>query len=307
MAERKDLFEVLAIALLPFVAAIVIPLFAMYGLGGAQNEKNLVKFFLYGVILYGTVIATTVIKVLDSQGWFEDHPDLKPFARMTVHSPRNSILVQQFQKLGRPGKAIANTIIRPTRLIFVFGLIALAFGSIVAITGTFVSGVPTLVEGQVTETAQLSLAVEPAVMAETLFFNTFMFYIIVAAVAWLLMTRLGLDLLYSIIVGKVVAVILNTPLFMLYHFFRYQGSEASLVGVGFLGLLTNVLTALTDSIIPAYLLHGSGNFFQKLQTLGVFTNELMIVAVLGVAITFTIGWNLLFDPFQVIWRDKVGG
>lgn len=235
--QRKDLFEVLAIAIIPFIAAIVLPLFAMYGLGGAQNEQNLVKFFLYGVLLYGSIIAVVVVKLLDSQGWFDARPELTPFSRLTVHSPRNTLIVQELQKLGTPGKSIANTIIRPDQLTFWFVLIALVFGSMVAFTGTFVSGVPTLVEGQVSETAQLSLAVEPAVMTETLFFNAFLFYMITGAVAWLLITRLDLELFYAIIVGKVVAVLINTPLGVIYHFFRYQGSEAAMTGVGLLVFL----------------------------------------------------------------------
>ncbi|WP_336364864.1 hypothetical protein [Halalkalicoccus salilacus] len=133
--QRKDLFEVLAVAFIPFIAAIVLPLFAMYGLGGAENEKNLVKFFLYGVLLYGSIIAVVVVKLLDGQGWFETRPELKPFARLTVHLPRNTLIVQELQKLGRPGNAVANTIIRPTQLIFWFVLIGLVFGSLVAFSG----------------------------------------------------------------------------------------------------------------------------------------------------------------------------
>ena len=298
--QRKDLYEVLVVVFLPFIIAILAPLFSMYGLGGAENEKNLSKFVLYGVVLYGSIIAVVVVKLLNSQGWFDTRPQLKPFARVTVHSPRNTLIVQELQKLGTPGKTIANTIIRPTQLTFWFVLIALVFGGMVAYSGTFVSGVPTLVEGQVSETAQLSLAVEPAVMTETLSFNVFLFYIITGGVGWLLITRFDLELFYAIIVGKVVAVIVGTPLFMVYHFFRYQGSEASLVGVGLLGFLTNLFTALTDSIIPAYLLHAAGNFFQELQTLGVFTNELMVVA----GITFIVVYNVVVDPFRLIWRDR---
>ena len=44
--QRKDLYEVLAVAIISFIAAIVLPLFVMYGLGGAENEQNLVKVFL---------------------------------------------------------------------------------------------------------------------------------------------------------------------------------------------------------------------------------------------------------------------
>ncbi len=301
--QRKDLFEVLVLVFLPFLIAIIFPLFAMYGLGGAENEKNLSKFVLYGVVLYGGIIAIVVVKLLDGQGWFDTRPALKPFARMTVHSPRNTLIVQELQKLGRPGEAVANTIIRPTQLIFWFGLIALVFGGLVAFSGTFVSGVPTLVEGQVSETAELALAVEPAVMTETLVFNSFLFYTITGGVAWLLITRFNLELFYAIIVGKVVAVIVNTPLGIVYHFFRYQGSEAALTGVGLLFFLTNLFTALTDSIIPAYLLHASGNFFQELQTIGVFTNELMVLAIVAAGITFIVVYNVVIDPFRLIWRD----
>lgn len=108
--QRKDLFEVLVVAVIPFIVAIVLPLFAMYGLGGAENEKNLVKFFLYGVLLYGSIIAIVVVKQLDSQGWFESRPELKPFARLTVHSPRNTLIVQKLQKLGTAGRVMERQI-----------------------------------------------------------------------------------------------------------------------------------------------------------------------------------------------------
>ncbi|MFC7225739.1 hypothetical protein ACFQKF_22040 [Halalkalicoccus sp. GCM10025322] len=57
-----------------------------------------------------------------------------------------------------PDKAVANTIVRPTRLIFVFVIIGLIFGSLVAFTETFISGVPTLIKGQVSSTGERNRA-----------------------------------------------------------------------------------------------------------------------------------------------------
>lgn len=71
------------------------------------------KFFLYGVLLCGYIIAVVIIKLLDSQGWFDIRSELKPSARLTVHSPRNTLLVQELQKLGQLGKVAAALIIRP--------------------------------------------------------------------------------------------------------------------------------------------------------------------------------------------------
>lgn len=65
-----------------------------------------------------------------------------------------------------------------------------------------------------------------------------------------------------------------------------------------LGLLTKVLTAATDSMIPAYMIHGSGNFFKKLSELGIFTNELIIVGTVAAGLITVAVYIAVLRPWS---------
>lgn len=296
----KDYTEILGVLLAVVALMVAVPSMALFFLGGAENQTNLVKFFFYGIMGFSAALLIVGVRFLEGTGYFARHAEWRPFARITVHSPEDTLLVQTLRGFGGLGDTLADAVVKPGRFTLIWFVIALVFGASIAITGTVVSRVPTLVKGQITETAQLALAVEPAVFSETLFFNVALFYIQMAAIAWVLVQRAGLDLGYSLIIGKVVAGVLTVLEFLAYHTFRYGPDESALLGILFLGTLTVVLTAVTDSMIPAYLLHASGNFFKKLHELGVFTNELVVVATIVGGLLAIVLYLVIVAPFQLV-------
>jgi len=285
--------EALAVPLFATLLMVGVPTVALMIGGGAESEANMWKFVFYGVMGALPAFLVSIVRLLESEDFFERNEQLKPFSRFTVHSPRNTYLGTRFG-------TISEAISKPQNLFLISFIPALFMGMLIGITGTFVSGIPVLTQGQITSGAQLGLAVEPAVFSETMFFNMFMFFLLTGSIAWFLWQKLELSLFWSYVIAKTIVVPLNTLIFVAYHFFRYAGSEASLLGVFFLGLLTNLLTAATDSIIPAYLVHANGNFFHKLRAMGIFTNEMMIVFTVAIAVVSLLAYTWLFNPFGLL-------
>lgn len=295
--------EVLGLSLIPTVSLVALPTAFLFMFGGAESQANLIKFFYYGIMGYSAVIAGVMVRLLQSEGFFSRNPDLYPFSRMTAHSPRNTVIVQTLEDVGGIGGGVAKAIKNPGTFMIIWLIIGLIFGTLVGVSGTFVAGTPDLVQGQVTETAQLGLAVEPAVMAETLFIFMFLFYIVVGAVGWIGMNRLGLGKFWSIVLGKGVAVpfiaFFNTG----YHWLRYGLAEAKVFNVFMQGMMYASTVSLFDSIIPAWFIHASGNFYDKLISLGIFTSEAMIALtlVLGLVSVLLLSW--VANPFNILGRQ----
>ena len=306
MVKRGDLREVLAVGFISTILGIGVPTLSLFVFGGAENQANMVKFFFYGLMLFSSVFTITLVKLVRSEGFFSRNPDLEPFGRMTVHSPGNTLLYDRLKDIRPVGSFVADHVKDPRKFFLVSWIISLVLGAWIGIRGSFVSGVPDLVEGQVTETAKLSLAVEPAVISETLFFFVFLFYSVVGSVAWFMREKLGLNLFYAVIVGKLVAVILTPLFFLAYHIFRYGTSQAELLGVYLLGFTSALTVALTDSMIFAYMVHAFGNFFHKLAELELFTSEATILLTLGVLVVSTLAYLWVIDPYDVFRDGWVG-
>ena len=306
MVKRGDLREVLAVGFISTILGIGVPTLSLFVFGGAENQANMVKFFFYGLMLFSSVFTISIVRLLKSEGFFSRNPDLEPFGRMTAHSPGNTILYNRLKEIEPVGSFVAEHVKDPRKFFLVSWVISLVLGAWIGIRGSFVSGVPQLVEGQVTETAQLSLAVEPAVISETLFFFTFIFYSITGSVAWFMKEKLGLNLFYAIIIGKIVAVILTPLLFLAYHVFRYGTSQAELLGVYLLGFTSAVTVAITDSMIFAYMVHASGNFFHKLAELELFTSEATILITLGALVVSTLLYLWVIDPYDIFREGWLG-
>lgn len=300
MVRRGDLREILSVTFAGVFLGVGVPTVALFVFGGAESQANLVKFFFYGIMLFSSILVVDFVRLMQSEGFFSARPDLKYFSRMTFHSPGNTAMYQALKDREPVGSAIADSIKNPFKFIFVSGVFSLIFGALIGISGTFVSGVPSLVEGQITESAQLALAVEPAVLSETMFFFVFLFYSVVGAVGWFLGERLDLEYFWSIVIGKVVAVLTIPLAFVAYHIFRYGTSEQELLGVYLLGLTSSVTQAITDSAIFGYFIHASGNFFKKLADIGTFTNELMVVGTVVIGLFASMVYIYLFDPWNWI-------
>lgn len=297
--------EVLGVTLVSVFLGILVPTTALFVLGGAGDQANLIKYFFYTVMLFASVIAIDFIRLFRSEGWFSQNPDYRAFGRMTAHSPQNTLLYQKLKDIEPIGKLVAETVKNPSKLFIVSYPIAVVFGLVIGVTGTFVSNVPQLFTqgSSISAGRSLLLAVEPAVISETLFWFVAFFYGVVGAVGFVLNGRANFDLAPSIIIGKVVSVLLTTISFTAFHLFRYSNSEADLIGVAFLGFISSVSVAVTDSIIPAYLLHASGNFFNKAKSLGLFANELIVIGVVAFLIVSVLAYILVIDPYKWIRGD----
>jgi hypothetical protein len=282
----KQALELISIWLFYLVLTVSIPLALIYGLGAAENNSNLVKFFLYTIIGLPVVIFSLIRVYLKNRGYFEANPELKGFDFLTIHSPQQTFLGKRFEWIRSP-----------VRLTAVFLVVGMMLGALVSQSGQFAPGVPVLVQGSVAEsTTALGLAVEPAVSAETLFFNVGLL-MSTTAVLMLFLIRNGMDPGAAVVASKTVSVVTTTLAFLFYHNFRYGAAETSQVGILLLGFITNVLTAVTHSIIPAYMIHGSGNLFEKASSAGIFANDVAVaVALIGALVgIFVLGFIFILD------------
>jgi hypothetical protein len=272
--KTEDGLELLVGVLMFFFLTIALPAFLLYGLGAASEQANLVKYFFYGVLGFSPLLVNFATVFLQNRGFFEKHPALKGFQYLTFHSPEQTPLGQKFPKL-----------VKPVVMISLFTIIALFFGMLVSVSGTFSVGTPDLVTGSISPGAELGLAVEPAVSSETFFFNVGMLFTQIGLIYLFLFTR-GVSARWSYIWSHLLSWILTSVEFLLYHSFRYGTQETSQASVFLLGLITNGFTALTHSIIPAYLIHGSGNFFSKASSAGIFTSDFaLLIVVVGTLVS----------------------
>jgi len=286
MVRTKEALEPVAGFLLVGGLTIGFSVFLLYGLGAAENTSNLVKLFLYGLLALPVVIYLPFRVYLKNRGFFEANPELKGFDFITIHSPEQTFLGKNLEWVRSP-----------VRLTMVFLIVGMLFGVLVSQSGQFAPGVPVLVQGSVAEsTTALGLAVEPAVSAETLFFNVGVLMSTTAVLIFFLV-RSGMDLSAAVVASKTVSVVTTTLAFLFYHNFRYGGSETSQVGILLLGFITNTLTAVTHSIIPAYMIHGSGNLFEKASSAGIWANEVSTAVALLVAVAagVLLGFILIWD------------
>lgn len=65
-----------------------------------------------------------------------------------------------------------------------------------------------------------------------------------------------MDLDGAVSLSKKIYIGTTTLAFLFCHNFRYGGSETGQIGILLLGFITNTLTAVTHSIILAYMIHG---------------------------------------------------
>lgn len=281
--ETEDGLEILTGSLLYFSFTIAFPAFLLYGLGAADEQANLVKYFFYGILGLAPLVVNFATIYLENRGFFDRNPSLQGFKYLSFHSPDNTALGKAFPKM------LQAKVLLPISLI-----IALFFGALVSVSGQVAVGTPQLVTGSVAPTASLGLAVEPAVSSETFFFNVGMLFGQIGLIYMFLYGR-GVSARVSYILSHVISWLLTSVEFLLYHNFRYGASETSQASVFLLGLLTNGFTALTHSIIPGYTLHGSGNFFSKAASEGIFTSDVAIlITVVGVIVSGAVLVHFVF-------------
>ena len=267
----KDAKELAGGTALVILGTVTVPAFMLFGPGGAAAEQaNLISFFFFSILGFAAVTALIVKTVLHFQGTLRQYPGFDKY--LTIHSPEHTWLGERFEPLQSP-----------TTTFLVFTVLSMVVGVSVSTSGTFVSGVPNLVDGSVSDTTTLVLAVEPAVSAETLFFQFLILMGQTAAIYTGLVNR-GVSPFQSAFISKFISVITTTIFAFLYHSFRYGTAETAQGGVLVLFGVLNSVTALTNSIIPAYMIHGSSNLFAKASAEGIFSSEFAVVAAALIAV-----------------------
>ena len=267
----KDAKELAGGTALVILGTVTVPALMLFGPGGAAAEQaNLISFFFFAILGLTVLGALIVNFVLRLDGTICRYEGFERY--LTIHSPERTWLGQRFESLQSP-----------TTTFLVFTVLSMVVGVSVSTSGTFVSGVPNLVDGSVSDTTTLALAVEPAVSAETLFFQFLILMGQTAAIYTGLVNR-GVSPFQSAFISKFISVITTTVFAFLYHSFRYGTAETAQGGVLVLFGVLNSVTALTNSIIPAYLIHGSSNLFAKASAEGIFSSEFAVVAAALIAV-----------------------
>jgi hypothetical protein len=275
MMETDDGGELLGISL-AFLLSIGFTAFLLYAVGAAENQSNLVKFFFFGLLALPVMIWKFVDTYLQNRDFYSSHPRLEGFGLVTFHSPDQTPLGKRFPEL------------LSAKVLFAFFFaFSMFFGALVSVNAQVAVGTPELVTASVSPAASLGLSVEPAVFAETAFFNVGMMFFLVGVFYWFF-TGLGVSRRASYVAGHVLAVPLSSVGFLFYHSFRYGAQEAAQSSILMQGFIYNTTVALTHSAIPAYLIHASGNFFSKASKEGIFTSETAILlAVLGAVLSLS--------------------
>lgn len=270
MAE-KDAKELAGGAALTILGTVTVPAFLLFGpSGAAADQANMISFFFFSILGFASLSALLVKMVLHFQGYLRKYPGFDRY--LSIHSPERTWIGQRIPALQSPAT-----------MFLLFSVVSMVVGVGVSTSGTFVSGVPNLVDGSVSDTTTLALAVEPAVSAETMFFQFLILMGQTAAIFTFLVNR-GISEFQSAFISKVISVITTTGFAFLYHSFRYGTQESAQGGVMVLFGMLNTATALTNSIIPAYLIHGSSNLFAKASAEGIFSSEFAVVAAVTVAV-----------------------
>jgi len=244
-------------------------LLILYGAGAAEDPQNFSKFILYALIMIFPLVGRTIIVWLQDRNVFEKIESLRGFQYFSFHSPEQTPLGRSFPEVMR-GKV----------LLPISVIVALFFGLFVSVNASFSTGTPELVTGSISPGTELALAVEPAVFAETLLFNVAIPFGLIGVFYYFLFTR-GVSHRFSYALSHVLSWPVSSLIFLAYHFFRYSGSEYSLANILVQGLIYNGATLSTHSIIPAYSLHASGNFFSKASKGEIFTSDFALLVVIG--------------------------
>lgn len=273
---KREILEVVITILITFVLMVGVPAFSFFALGGAELGANvfdkLVFYFALGIASMLALAALNTGEILSYSnpgiyarfGWL----------RGIIHDPEIGILYN-IPALHRFLKA---------SFLIKFGIVVFSiFGIFAVVNNTFFIGLPQT-EFQVTKTADVILATEPAATSETLFFGVFL-SLMLGITHWLGKSKNFGSGFYGTMALLVIPVV-NGLLWMAYHAARYSGQEKSLLAVFLFGWTGAVLVALTGSLILWLLLHQANNLFQKSNQ--IFSNDAIVIVVIAFLLLFII-------------------
>lgn len=282
MKVPDDSIEILS-AISYGTIVILLSLMVLYGYGAVENPQNFSKFIMYAVIMLFPLVGRFAVVWAQNKNVFERYQSLRGFQYYTFHSPEQTPLGKKVPEL-----------LQAKVLLPLSTIIALFFGVLVSVNAQLATGTPELVTGSISPSAELALAVEPAVFSETLVFNVSAPFIMVGGLYLFLYSR-GVSHRWSYGLSHVLSWFLSSLLFLVYHLFRYGGQETKLASILVQGMIYNGATLSTHSIIPAYTIHASGNFFSKASSAGIFTSEVAIlITVVGTLVSSAVLLHFVF-------------
>lgn len=258
MGSQKDLlWDLWDSIFFLFYAGITIfgiPYFALLAGGGAESQFFKEKYVFYAVLSF-MVIAPILIKIIRAIIYQISRRKKNILIDSILHDPEESLLWE----------------FKPYRVVFsklhlTFLLSLVVFGGLAIVGGiTQATGYPNTafpqVEQQVTETAELSLAIYPASPAETFFL---LFFLTFCITLFKLAERKGwLTRKQSLFIQIGALSVSGGVFWMLFHLFRYGNSEIALISTFLFGLISSLFTIVTRTALPALVYHDTNNGVQK--------------------------------------------
>jgi len=259
--RRRDLTLILVLGM--FVWGIGFTSFMLYGPpGAAYKQTNMVTFLFFGVLGALPAFVAGGLYMLDANSFFSRYPEYKSIDKYLIaHSPEDTFLGNLFSFI-QSGWNLA----------LVSLILSMIVAVVISVSGQLVGGSPELVPGSISDSATLALALEPAVSIETLVFQ-FLLLMGSFSVFHMLLVRRGIEGWPAVFISKFTAWIVTTGLAFLYHSFRYGAAESAQGSVLMLFGILNGAVLLTNSVIPAYMIHGSVNVFSKAASEGIWSDE----------------------------------
>ena len=213
---------------------IVITLFMLFPLRGAEDPTNVDKYVFYAIMLILCFIAIALDQLTDGRKvlkWFDTY----------LHNPNKGFLPK-------------NTITSSPLLLLLLSIIIFSLISIVGVaTNTFFIA---HIQQQIVPLANVYLGGEPASGGETL-----LFFAVMLGIGYGIATKIAkknMILKYFLLI--LFALIIGFGLYPTYHYFVYGADESALFGTMSFGGANAIITTATGSIIPAWTWHSLTNF-----------------------------------------------
>lgn len=270
---KRDIFFTAEFMLYLFLVLFVLPKIFLLAGGGIENTDNLTKFMFYSAP--GAVVAIFLILIK----WIRVFVKV-PYLDSVIHDPEESLLYN----IPYVKNIIANPLLLILgSLIFFSGLVYIER---VTQTALLPKAEIPFIQQQVTETADIGLHVYPASPAETLELALVITFILIGLN--LLKHRFGFDDTIGWILKIVIVPFIGALLWMVYHIARYGSSDIALTSVFGFGYISTLLIVLTNSIIPALVLHDINNLFVRLFEL--ISSDFVLIGIVVVLIILSVSF-----------------
>jgi len=273
LKKNRQIIDVGIISVLTIISLILIPLLTGFGAGGFEREEVVRKYWMYAGPGVGFLLGIIILFLLNRF----IYDDEEYGNSVLMHSPDQPPSLFSF----------TNTKIGIFQMLFISLIVFSILNIFVTLTQTFYMGVPSM---QFTALAGISSAVEPAATAENLG------AIFVMALVLLLLKRFAEKTNMNKTIFVILAIILLILSCLSYgfinHQMRYAGSEKSMLKIaGFWGT-GGLITAITGSFIPFYIMHAENNLYLSLTQM--YSSDIVIIFNIFFIVILVISYVLLF-------------